>query len=107
MFDFCFAQNGLDAYKDGKKLASNSIKDFLKPEFLMKFINFTLKYIANLDIPLKRGTFIEFRTGMLNISPIGRNCSYDERLVFYEYDKEQKVREKMIAALKKEFPNSG
>jgi hypothetical protein len=33
------------------------------------------------------GTFIEYRTGMLNISPIGRNCSHAERDAFEEYDK--------------------
>ena len=27
---------------------------------------------SEVDIPIKRGTFIEFRSGMLNISPIGR-----------------------------------
>ena len=34
-----------------------------------------------------RGTFIEFRTGMLNISPVGRNCSQEERDAFEVYDK--------------------
>lgn len=34
-----------------------------------------------------RGTFIEFRTGMLNISPVGRNCSQEERDAFEIYDK--------------------
>lgn len=34
-----------------------------------------------------RGTFIEFRNGMLNVSPVGRNCSREERIEFYEYDK--------------------
>ena len=33
-----------------------------------------LHYIADLDIPIKRGTFIEFRNGMINVSPIGRNA---------------------------------
>lgn len=32
------------------------------------------------------GTFIEFRSGMLNVSPIGRNCSQEERIAFNEYD---------------------
>jgi Eukaryotic phosphomannomutase len=32
------------------------------------------------------GTFIEFRTGMMNISPIGRNCSREERNTFEQYD---------------------
>ena len=34
-----------------------------------------------------RGTFVEFRNGMINVSPIGRNCSYPERLEFEKYDK--------------------
>lgn len=34
-----------------------------------------------------RGTFIEFRNGMLNISPIGRNCTKEERMEFSEIDK--------------------
>ncbi len=34
-----------------------------------------------------RGTFVEFRNGMINISPIGRNCSQDEREAFEKYDK--------------------
>lgn len=32
------------------------------------------------------GTFIEFRTGMLNISPIGRNCSREERNAYEVFD---------------------
>jgi len=34
-----------------------------------------------------RGTFIEFRSGLINVCPIGRNCSQEERLEFFEYDK--------------------
>jgi phosphomannomutase len=48
-------------------------------------VNFILKYIANLDIPKKRGTFIEFRNGMINVSPIGRNATVEERDEFQEY----------------------
>ena len=54
------------------------------------------------------GTFIEFRTGMLNVSPIGRNCSQKEREEFFEYDKVEvnlhlqtaQVRQKMVDVLK-------
>jgi phosphomannomutase len=45
------------------------------PAYTQKLINFCLHYMADLDIPIKRGTFVEFRNGMLNVSPIGRNCS--------------------------------
>ena len=34
-----------------------------------------------------RGTFVEFRNGMLNICPVGRSCSQEERIEFNEYDK--------------------
>jgi phosphomannomutase len=50
-----------------------------------------------------RGTFLEFRNGMINISPIGRNCSKEERDEFEDYDKEANVRKTMIEALKAEF----
>lgn len=41
---------------------------------------------ADIDIPVKRGTFIEFRNGMLNVSPVGRNCSQEERDAFEKFD---------------------
>ena len=33
-----------------------------------------------------RGTFIEFRAGMINISPIGRNCNKQERNEYEAFD---------------------
>ena len=66
-----------------------------------------LHYIADLDIPVKRGTFIEFRAGMLNVSPIGRNCSQGERDAFEQFDKEANVRKTMVATLRKEFADFG
>jgi phosphomannomutase len=42
---------------------------------------------------------------MINISPIGRNCSRDERNEFEEYDKKAGVRKTMVEALQKEFAN--
>ena len=74
---------------------------------LKSFINFCLHYIADLDIPIKRGTFVEYRNGMLNVSPIGRNCAGDERDDFEKYDKEKLIRKTMINALKTKFPNYG
>ena len=91
-YDFVFSENGLVAHKDGKPLAVQSLKDFLGEDKLKRFINFVLHYIADLDIPIKRGTFIEFRKGMLNVSPIGRNCSQEERDEFEKYDLQAGIR---------------
>ncbi|RKO91705.1 eukaryotic phosphomannomutase [Blyttiomyces helicus] len=107
MFDYCFSENGLTAYRLGQQLASQSFVGWLGEEKYKKLANFVLKYIADLDIPIKRGTFIEFRNGMINVSPIGRNCSHPERDIYEKFDIEHKVREKFVAALKAEFPDYG
>ena len=73
---------------------------------MKKFINFVLRYVADLDIPIKRGTFVEFRSGMLNVSPIGRNCSQEERDEF-ERSARRRRRTKMVETLKKEFAEYG
>lgn len=44
---------------------------------------------------------------MLNISPIGRNCSRDERNAFEKFDAEAKVRSTMVALMEKEFADLG
>ena len=74
-------QNGLVAYKDGKLVKEMSISAHLGDANLKRIINWVLDYFANkmADIPVKRGTFIEYRKGMLNVSPVGRNCSQAER----------------------------
>lgn len=96
---YCFAENGLYAMKDGELFAKQSFKDHLGEDNLKRLINFSLRYIADLDIPIKRGTFMEYRNGMMNISPIGRNCSREERNAFEEYDKTAQVRPKFVEAL--------
>lgn len=102
-WDYVFSENGLVSFAQGKKIAEQSLRTFYSEAQLKAFINYCLHYIADLDIPVKRGTFVEFRAGMINVSPIGRNCSQTERDAFEAYDKVHRVREKMVAALKERF----
>lgn len=106
-YDYVFSENGLVAYKEGALIAEQSLKAFLGEEKLKEFINFVLHYIADLDIPIKRGTFVEFRKGMLNVSPIGRNCSQEERDEYERYDKEKNIRATMVATLQQKFAHLG
>ena len=101
--DYNFSENGLVAYKDGELLAKASFKDHLGEDNLKRLINFILHYIADLDIPIKRGTFIEFRNGMLNVSPIGRNCSKEERNDFEKFDLEAGVRKSFVKVLQEKY----
>lgn len=106
-YDYVFAENGLVAYKDGSLLAKQNIINHIGEEKLQKFINFCLAYMSTLQLPVKRGNFIDFRNGMINISPVGRSCSQSEREEFNEYDKQHRIREKFIEQLKDKFgPNS-
>ncbi|CAN8099622.1 unnamed protein product [Discula destructiva] len=107
LFDFCFAENGLTAYKNGEALASNSFIKWIGEEQYKELVTFILHYIADLDIPIKRGTFIEFRNGMINVSPIGRNASTQERNDYEAYDKQHKVRETFVAKLRERFGHLG
>ena len=41
---------------------------------------------------------------MINVSPIGRNCSYLERLEFEQFDNVHHIRRQLVTALEKAFP---
>jgi hypothetical protein len=91
-FDYAFGENGLTAYKLGQKLESQSFIKFIGEEKYKVLVKFILHYVADLDIPIKRylrercssilyanrcrGTFVEFRNGMINVSPVGRNATW-------------------------------
>lgn len=107
LFDFCFAENGLTAYKMGVALPSNSFIRWLGEEPYKELVRFMLHYLADLDIPIKRGTFVEFRNGMINVSPIGRNASKQERKDFEMYDKEHGVRKEFVSKLRERFGHLG
>lgn len=47
------------------------------------------------------------RNGMINISPIGRNASIDERNEYERYDKQHNIRPKFVETLKEKFPDFG
>lgn len=106
-YDYVFPENGLVAYQNGKEIARQSIQEYMGEEKLQIFINYVLKYLSNIMLPVKRGTFVEFRSGMLNISPIGRSCSRAERNEFEKYDNINHVRATMIESLKRQFPDMG
>lgn len=56
---------------------------------------------------MKRGTFVEFRNGMINVSPIGRNASTEERVAYEKYDLELKIRETFVGILREKFADLG
>ena len=102
-FDFVFPENGLVAYENGSLIEKQSIADHIGEEKLQRFINFCLAYMSKLELPVKRGTLIEFRNGLINICPPGRSVSQEHRDTFGDLDKEKQIRLKFVDALQKEF----
>ncbi len=104
LLKFAFTENGLVYLDEKKELHKvDKISTYLGYDKLKEFVNFCLKYICELDIPIKTGTFVELRTGILNISPIGRNCTQEERDAFVVYNKEHHILEKFRETLVKNF----
>lgn len=104
-FDYCFSENGLTAFRLGKPIETETFITWFGEERYNELVKFSLRYLADLDIPKRRGTFIEFRKGLVNISPVGRNASQAERDEYEKFDLEHNVRKNFVAALKEKFPN--
>ena len=63
--------------------------EFKPQEDLLSFLE---KRVKNSKYPLRAGNHIEDRGSMLNFSIIGRDCSVDQRLDYFEYDIENQER---------------
>ena len=100
IFDYVFVENGLVVYKHGKLIDSKSIIELLGDDNLQLIINTILKTLSEITLPCKRGNFIELRNACINVSPIGRSCSYTEREQFLLYDNIHGIRKTLISNLK-------
>ncbi|XP_072932340.1 phosphomannomutase [Epargyreus clarus] len=105
-FDYVFCENGVMHYRQGELKSTQSILNYIGEQTLQKVINFALGYMSKLELPAKRGNFVEFRSSMINICPVGRSCSQSERDEFSRFDIEHKVRAKFVEALQNEFQGS-
>jgi phosphomannomutase len=56
-FPYNFSQNGLVAYKNGKMLESQTIAKFLGEDNVKRIVNWVLKYLSELDLPVKVSRF--------------------------------------------------
>ena len=48
-----FSQNGLVAYNNGNLLESNSISKHLGEDNIKRIVNWVMKYLADVDLPIK------------------------------------------------------
>ena len=54
--------------------------------------------------PIRCGNHIEFRTGMINMSVVGRNATPDQRKAYHRWDRSNGERDRFLALLGESFP---
>ena len=75
--------------------------EFIIPDSLDEDLK---KILQNSRCPIKTGTHIEFRTGMVNFSTVGRNADYEQRKTYNLWDKENFEREEIVRYINKKYP---
>ncbi len=63
------------------------------PKLLLEALD---DFVTLSDYPSRFGNHIEFRTGMLNVSVVGRNASSSDRQSYFEWDQREGERRKFI-----------
>lgn len=61
LFPYNFSQNGLVAYKNGEILEVQTIAKHLGEDNVKRIVNWVLKYLADLDIPVKVSSAVDQR----------------------------------------------
>tara|TARA_Y100000592_G_scaffold562_1_gene915 strand:- start:27 stop:767 length:741 start_codon:yes stop_codon:yes gene_type:complete len=87
-------------------------KDYnLKLEYENKFnppedlIDYLKEQLEDTNYSVKTGNHIENRGSMINFSVIGRNCNYEQRLDYYDWDKENNERKKIVKGIEFGWPD--
>ena len=47
---------------------------------------------------------MEFRNGLINICPVGRSCSQEQRIQFHRLDEVKAIRKTFVEVLNEQFP---
>ena len=102
-FDYFFTENGLESYRNGIQIEKNSFLDYLGNENYTEVVSFILVKVGEMKLPRKRSGFTELRTGLLNVSPIGRDCTFEERKEFEAYDEKFGIRNQLCSEIEERF----
>jgi len=74
--------------------------DFEPPESLLDDLNL---FLESSDCPVKTSKHIEKRSGMINFSVVGRDCTQEQREEYAAWDKENGERQKICSVLRKKY----
>lgn len=101
LFTYIFSENGIISYSKGHLIHENGLKNTFTETEIMDIEMKTSRYLSGLILPIKGDNPIIRRNGMWSVTPIGSDCTMEERQQFAKYDKKVKVRERVIDDLNK------
>jgi phosphomannomutase len=107
LFDYGFPENGTIFYRHEELVSTSSIVDYLTEDRYKKVLRIILRSLSDVECPVKRGNFVELRNGMINVSPIGRRCSKEERREFHLFDRKHGVRNRLCLDWKEDLKEYG
>lgn len=97
--DYSFNCAGNEVYIKGQLVRQS---DWQPNDELMKHLSYEL--LAS-KYPHRYGNHVEIRTGMVNFSTVGRDCTVSDRLGYLTWDLQHHEREKICSRLKAQLPH--
>jgi len=103
VFPYNFSQNGLVAYKNGELLEVQTISKHLGEDNIKKIVNWVMKYLADIDLPVKVRVCcgiqiqLELIVGLGDVTRFVKSIQYDEtRMVVLTQKQKPNCREEPL-----------
>lgn len=94
-----FTSGGCSIWMNGKEVVTSNWRP---PSDLINFLEDAIKQS---QFKIRSGPNIEYRTGLISFSIVGKNASKEERQRFLAWDKSSRERSKIIEKINELFPN--
>ena len=99
-----YTENGVVTYdKDQKILHQDTMKRLLGTEKYETLKKFFLDYIETIDVPFKVGNYLDERSAVINVSPVGNPITLEQREEMRIWESEKHPVEKMRKACEDKF----
>lgn len=108
-----FEQLGFEFYETVKGVWQCNGNEYWEGSRRAEHNDFTMEYefkkfltdkVANSRYPIKTGSHIEERTGMVNFSIIGRGATLNQRAEYYKWDSKYYERQLLCEEINREYP---
>jgi phosphomannomutase len=103
-FSKYYTENGLVTYDNNLNIIHHKkMKDFLGQEKYDNLIKFFLDYIDKVEVPFKVGNYLDERSAVINVSPVGNPITKEQREEYRKWEQEHHTSEKMRKACEDKF----